>query len=119
MNFSLVRIALHAHTHTHTHTHTHRLIDKQTHRQKDTQADRKKIAKLQKKKIPKKGEKPKLLQFCSTARAALLVKDKKRIGFWRRSQVAVGLKIGSDVPGEKAPLRPCFGVIGHISSLGS
>ena len=30
------------------------------------------------------------------------------VEFWCRSQVAVGLKIGPDVPGKKAPLSPWF-----------
>ena len=38
--------------------------------------------------------------------ARLIQEEKKKVVFWCRSQDAVGLKIGSDVPGKKAPLRP-------------
>ena len=34
------------------------------------------------------------------------MEEKKKVVFWCRSQDAVGLKIRSDVPGKKAPLRP-------------
>ena len=34
-------------------------------------------------------------------------KDKKKVGFWRWSEVASGFKSSSDVPGKKTPLSPC------------
>ena len=37
--------------------------------------------------------------------------DEKIDRFLCRSQVAVGLVIASDVPGKKAPLRPCKKVV--------